>query len=102
MLQNTQLLKTFPHADSTGQVTWYSQNDELPLDIPDDEYLFIRKQMSLCKEYAGTGNFDDLNEVFEKTKSIRRSTPSDKYNPRRNTVPSGSTTVSRPDDGSPW
>lgn len=68
MLQNTQLLKTFPHADSTGQVTWYSQNDELPLDIPDDEYLFIRKQMSLCKEYAVTGNFDELNEVFEKTK----------------------------------
>jgi len=68
MLQNTQLLKTFPHADSAGQVTWYSQNDELPLDIPDDEYLFIRKQMSLCKEYAVTGNFDELNEVFEKTK----------------------------------
>ena len=68
MLQNTQLLKIFPHADSTRQVTWYSQNDELPLDIPDDEYLFIRKQMSLCKEYAVTGNFDELNEVFEKTK----------------------------------
>ena len=68
MLQNTQLLKIFPHADSAGQVTWYSQNDELPLDIPDDEYLFIRKQMSLCKEYAVTGNFAELNEVFEKTK----------------------------------
>ena len=68
MLQNTQLLKTFPHVDSAGQVTWYSQNDELPLDIPDDEYLFIRKQMSLCKEYAVTGNFNELNEVFEKTK----------------------------------
>ena len=68
MLQNRQLLKTFPHADSAGQVTWYSQNDEMPLDIPDDEYLFIRKQMSLCKEYAVTGNFDELNEVFEKTK----------------------------------
>ena len=51
MLQNTQLLKIFPHADSAGQVTWYSQNDELPLDIPDDEYLFIRKQMSLCKPW---------------------------------------------------
>ena len=68
MLQNTQLLKTFPHADSTGQVTWYSQNDELPLDIPDEEYLFIRKQMTLCQEYTVMGNFNALNEVFEKTK----------------------------------
>ena len=68
MLQNTQLLKIFPHADSTGNVTWYSQNDQLPVNIPDDEYLFIRKQMTLCQEYAVMGNFNALNEVFEKTK----------------------------------
>ena len=68
MLQNTQLLKIFPHADSIGNVTWYCQNDQLPINIPDDEYLFIRKQMTLCQEYAVMGNFNALNEVFEKTK----------------------------------
>jgi len=68
MLQNGQLLKIFPHADSARQVTWYSQNDPLPLEIPDDEYLFIRKQMSLCKEFVVTGNLNALNELFDKTK----------------------------------
>ena len=68
MLLNSQLLKIYPHADSTQQVTWYSQNDQLPLEIPDDEYLFIRKQMSLCKEYVVLGDFAALNELFGKTK----------------------------------
>ena len=68
MLLNSQLMKIYPHADSAQQVTWYSQNDQLPMEIPDDEYLFIRKQMSLCKEYVVLGDFAALNELFEKTK----------------------------------
>ncbi|MBQ6071515.1 MAG: cytochrome c biogenesis protein CcsA [Bacteroidales bacterium] len=68
MLNNGKLLKMFPHADSTDKITWYSQNDELPLNISDDEYLFIRKQLSLCQEYVVKGDFDALNEVFEKTR----------------------------------
>ena len=68
MLNNGKLLKIFPHADSTQSVTWYSQSDKLPLDIPEDEYLFIRKQLSLCQEYVVKKDFKALNEVFEKTK----------------------------------
>ncbi|MCR5013454.1 MAG: cytochrome c biogenesis protein CcsA [Bacteroidales bacterium] len=68
MLNNGKLLKIFPHADSTQRITWYSQNDNLPLDIPDDEYLFIRKQLSLCQEYVVKGDFKALDGVFEKTK----------------------------------
>ena len=68
MLQNGQLLKMFPHADSAQQVTWYAQNDQLPVNIPDDEYLFIRKQRSLCQEYAVMGDFESLNTLFDKTK----------------------------------
>ena len=68
MLNNGKLLKIFPHADSTQAVTWYSQSDKLPLDIPEDEYLFIRKQLSLCQEYVVKKDFKALDEVFEKTK----------------------------------
>ena len=68
MLLNGQLLKMFPHADSSREVTWYSQNDQLPLAIPDDEYLFIRKQTSLCKEYVVTGNLNALDDLFDKTR----------------------------------
>ena len=68
MLYNGTLMKMFPHADSLRVVTWYAQNDQLPVDIPDDEYLFIRKQLSLCQEYVVMGDFHALDEVFEKTK----------------------------------
>lgn len=68
MLNNGKLLKLFPRADSLQNITWYSQSDKLPLDIPDDEYLFIRKQLSLCQEYVVKRDFKALNEVFEKTK----------------------------------
>ena len=68
MLYNGKLLKLYPHADSLGEVTWYSQNDVLPLDVSDGEYLFIRKQLSLCKEYVVAGDFKSLDEVLEKTK----------------------------------
>jgi len=68
MLQSGQWLKMFPHADSAQQVTWYSQNDPLPVDIPDDEVLFIRKQMSLCREYVRTGDWEALDDLFDKTK----------------------------------
>ena len=68
MLCNGQFLKMFPHPDSARNVTWYSQNDPLPQSIPDDEYLFIRKQLSLCQEYALTSNYHELGNLFEKTK----------------------------------
>jgi len=68
MLCNGQFLKMFPHPDSAQNVTWYSQNDQLPQGIPDNEYLFIRKQLSLCREYAFTSNFHELDNLFEKTK----------------------------------
>ena len=72
MLYNGTLMKMFPHADSLRVVTWYAQNDQLPVDIPDDEYLFIRKQLSLCQEYVVMGDFQALDEVFEKTKIYQK------------------------------
>ena len=68
MMYNGKLLKMFPHADSLNEITWYAQNDALPIDISDNEYLFIRKQLSLCHEYVIKGDFKALDEVFEKTK----------------------------------
>lgn len=72
MLYNGELLKIFPHADScTQEVTWYSQSDELPLDIADMEYIFIRKQLSLCQEFVVKGDYQNLNKLFEKTKAYQ-------------------------------
>ena len=68
MLHSGQFLKMFPHPDSLQNITWYALNDSLPAYIPDNESLFIRKQFLLCQEHVAKGDFDALNELFDKTK----------------------------------
>jgi ABC-type transport system involved in cytochrome c biogenesis permease subunit len=68
MLLSGHTLKLFPVADSSGALNWYAQNDDLPLTVTDDEYLFIRKQLSYCQELVVGGDFDELERVFEKTR----------------------------------
>ncbi|MCR4965985.1 MAG: cytochrome c biogenesis protein CcsA [Bacteroidales bacterium] len=89
MLYNGQLMRMFPHADSLKEITWYAQNDELPLNITDEEYLFIRKQLSLCQEYVVKRDFESLNKVLDKTKiyqekySLGQVEPKAQYNAER-------------------
>ncbi|KWW29530.1 MAG: cytochrome c assembly protein [bacterium P3] len=64
-------LKLFPVADSTGHIGWYGQNDELPLTVSDDEYLFIRKQLSYCQELVVKGDYQTLGLVFAKTRAYQ-------------------------------
>lgn len=72
MVMGSELLKLYPLTDSAGALNWYSQNDPLPLDVDDDEYIFIRKQLSYCQELVVTGDFTTLNQVFEKTADYQR------------------------------
>lgn len=67
MVGNSQLLKIYPLADSNGNIGWYSQNDPLPLNVDEDEYLFIRKQLGYCQELVVKGDFETLEQVFDKT-----------------------------------
>jgi ABC-type transport system involved in cytochrome c biogenesis permease subunit len=72
MLVGGSLMKIFPVADPTGQVGWYSQSDDLPMTVADDEYFFIRKQLSYCQELVVAGNFEELERVFEKTSQYQQ------------------------------
>ena len=72
MLVGGKFVKKFPVADSVGGVSWYAQNDELPLYTPDDEYFFIRKQLSYCQELVVKGDYAELERVFEKTTEYQR------------------------------
>ena len=72
MVANSQLLKIYPVADSTGTIGWYSQNDPLPLTIDEDEYIFIRKQLGYCQELVVKGDYEALNLVFDKTCEYQR------------------------------
>ncbi len=68
MLLSGRGLKLFPVSDSTGVLGWYAQNDDLPLSVSDDEYLFIRKHLSYCQELVVKGDYAALEQVFEKIK----------------------------------
>ena len=67
MLVNSKLLKIYPLADSLGTIGWYSQNDPLPIDVDDDAYLFVRKQLGYCQELVVRGDYTSLDTVFAKT-----------------------------------
>jgi len=70
-------LKLFPVADSAGSVRWYAQNDELPPTVTDDEYLFIRKQQSYCQELVLAADYNQLENVFSKTRLFQQQRAAD-------------------------
>ena len=68
------LLKIFPYADAEGSVTWYASTDRLPAEMDPDQWLFVRKVMSLAGESivkkdfeAAAGIFGKIAEYQEKT-----------------------------------
>lgn len=66
MLLNGKMLKLFPIEGS-----WYGQNDNLPLSVADDEYLFIRQWQSYCQELVIKGDLKELEHVFDKTRQYQ-------------------------------
>lgn len=72
MLSAGRTLKIFPVADSTGALSWYGQNDVLPMTVSDEEYLFIRRNLSYCQELVVMGDLDELNRVIDKTIKYQR------------------------------
>ena len=72
MLYGGELLKLYPIADSMGNTGWYSHSDPLPLQLPDDEYLFIRKSLSYSQELVLTQDFSSLDTLLEKTLTYQK------------------------------
>ena len=77
MLLSGRSLKLFPVADSTGSLGWYAQNDDLPMTVSDDEYIFIRKHLSYCQELVVKDDYTALEQVFEKIKLFQEKRASD-------------------------
>ena len=65
MLLNGQMLKMFPYTVD-NQTFWYSPADNLPLDMPNDEWLFVKKSMDYVGELAFTHNYDSLQLAIGK------------------------------------
>ena len=65
MLLNGQILKLFPYT-TDNQTVWFSSADNLPLEMPNDEWLFVKKSMDYIGELAFTHNYDSLSIVISK------------------------------------
>ncbi len=73
MLYSGQMLKIFPYADSTG-VVWYSQADNLPMAMDNNQWMFIKKSISYMGELLMTHQYEQLGTVFGKIKTYQQKT----------------------------
>ena len=67
------LLKIFPHqtqdSSQLSTIHWFALNDNLPADMPQTEWLFIRKSMNLVAEYIAHSQY---NEAIDLIRKIRK------------------------------
>ena len=77
LLCSGRLLKIFPYEDREGKVTWYSSVDNLPYGMDEDQWLFVRKVMSLAGESIMKKDFEAAGEIFSKIRDFQRKTAAD-------------------------
>lgn len=64
-LLSGQAIKMFPIPEGES-IQWMAQADRLPTDLPEDEWLFIRRSTDYLTELACTHNYDGLTKTLEK------------------------------------
>ena len=70
--QTGAMMKIFPCQMPDGTVKWISQNDELPKNLSEDEWIFIRKSMSYLNELALKQDYAKLSETLMKIKAYQQ------------------------------
>lgn len=66
-------LRLFPYRDTqSNAVTWYAQTDNLPLDMPSDEWTFVRMSISYANELTAKRQWDKLDGLFLKIKKYQK------------------------------
>jgi ABC-type transport system involved in cytochrome c biogenesis permease subunit len=71
ILSSGRPLKIYPHADMKS-IGWYSQGEDLPDDMPGDEWFFVRKSLDYINEMAVKKDFEGLSGLLVKLKEYQR------------------------------
>lgn len=72
MLYSGRMLKIYPHRPASGgALQWFAQADKLPADLPDDEYIFIRKSQSYVQEMVMKKDYEALSALLDKIKQYQ-------------------------------
>lgn len=67
------MMKIFPCRDIAGKtLEWYSQSDQLPQDMDNDKWVFIRKSMSYVNEMIVMKKYNDACLLLEKIKKYQQ------------------------------
>ena len=69
-----EILKIFPIRDDTGSVRWYSSVDRLPAGMEPDQWIFVRKVMSLAGESIVGKDFAEAGNIFAKIREYQEKT----------------------------
>ena len=65
------MMKIFPCRNIAGKtLEWYSQSDQLPQDMDNDKWVFIRKSMSYVNEMIVMKKYNDACLLLEKNQEI--------------------------------
>lgn len=70
--QSGAMMKIFPVQMPDGTVKWLSQNDDLPENLNEDEWIFIRKSMSYLNELVVKQDYAKLSETLLKIKEYQQ------------------------------
>lgn len=67
------MMKIFPCRNIAGKtLEWYSQSDQLPQDMDNDKWVFIRKSMSYANEMIVMKKYNDACLLLEKIKKYQQ------------------------------
>lgn len=67
------MMKIFPCRNIAGKtLEWYSQSDQLPQDMDNDKWVFIRKSMSYVNEMIVMKKYNDVCLLLEKIKKYQQ------------------------------
>ena len=67
------MMKIFPCRNIAGKtLEWYSQSDQLPQDMDNDKWVFIRKSMSYVNEMIVMKKYNDACLLLEKIKKFHK------------------------------
>lgn len=70
--QTGAMTKIFPCQMPDGTVKWFSPNDNLPENLNEDEWVFIRKSISYLNELVVKQDYEALSETLHKIKSYQK------------------------------
>lgn len=81
MVCSARLLRIYPYRTADGKVDWYSSVDTLPLEMDNDQWIFVRKVMSLAGESIMKKDFAKAGEIFGKIREYQMKTAGDELPP---------------------